>query len=342
MHQRLHARLVIVPDLVEAFARGVVGKRFEHDRRARHVIEDAIEPLVEQRQPMLHAGMAATLAYRGIDEIVRGRRAKGFDIAETEAPDGLTGELEFGNRNEIETAQLVGRALGLRIETADGFERVAKKVEPDRLGHAGCVEVDDAATHRIVAWLAHGGGARKTVEFEPAGDALHGKHVSGRSRERQRRDPRLGRHPLERGVDGGEQDGGPVAPLEARQPRKRRHAVGDHAGMGRHPVIGQAIPGGELQHRKLRREEGERARERRHARAVAADDEQAGRRRVGACGDSTGKIGDHEALGAVGDAGQRQRAAGSNQLGWRSRRKRHRAPSPESWNSRSRRKSGPS
>src|SRR2546427_4895170 len=162
---------------------------------------------------MLHAGMAAALAYRGIDEIVRGRRAKGFDIAEAETADGLAGELEFGNRNEIETSQLVGRALGLRIEAADGLECVAEEVESNRLGHAGCVEVDDAATHRIVAWLAHGGGARKTIEFEPAGDALHGKHVTGRSRERQRRDPCLGRYPLERGVDGGEQDGGPVAPL---------------------------------------------------------------------------------------------------------------------------------
>src|SRR5438105_15613141 len=100
---------------------------------------------------MLHAGMTAALAHRGIDEIVGGRRAKGFDIAEAETADGLAGELEFSNRNKIETAQLVGRALGLRIETADGLERVAEEVESHRLGHAGRIEVDDAASPRTAA-----------------------------------------------------------------------------------------------------------------------------------------------------------------------------------------------
>ncbi len=92
----------------------------------------------------------------------------GLDIAGAEAPDGLARELEFGHRHEIERAQLVGGALRLRIEAADRLQRVAEEIEPHRLGHAGRVEVDDAAAHRIVARLAHGRGAHEAVELEPA------------------------------------------------------------------------------------------------------------------------------------------------------------------------------
>ena len=57
----------------------------------------------------------------------------------------------------------------------------------------------------------------------------------------------------------------------------------------------------------------------RHARAVAADHEQAGRRRVGARRNSARQIGDHQAFGAVGDAGERQRPAGRKEFGGRFR-----------------------
>ncbi len=49
----------------------------------------------------------------------------------------LARELEFGDRHEVERAQLVGGALGLRIEAADRLQRVAEEIEPHRLGHAG-------------------------------------------------------------------------------------------------------------------------------------------------------------------------------------------------------------
>ena len=84
----------------------------------------------------------------------------------------------------------------------------------------------------------------------------------------------LRRHALQRGVDGGEQHRGPVAALDAREPRQRGHALRDDAGMRRDPVVGQAIPGRELQHLDVGREERERARQRRHARPVAADHQQ--------------------------------------------------------------------
>ena len=92
------------------------------------------------------------------------------------------------------------------------------------------------------------------------------------------------------------------------------------AGMRRHAVVGQAIPGREFQHLDVGREEGKRAGERRHALAVAADDGEAdraaprGRRRP-----TRARSREHEPFGAVGDTGERQRPAVRKALGRRSR-----------------------
>ena len=94
-------------------------------------------------------------------------------------------------------------------------------------------------------------------------------------------------------------------------------------GVRRHPVVGQTVPGREFQHGDVGRKEVERARQRRHARPVAADHQQARRRCIGARGDRARKIGDDQPFGAVGDTRERQRAAGDQRSGGRFRH--HRA-----------------
>ena len=89
--------------------------------------------------------------------------------------------------------------------------------------------------------------------------------------------------------------------------------------MRRHAVVGQAIPGGKFQHLDVGREEGERAGERGHALAVAADDSEADRRRRPAGGDGPRQIREHEPFGAVGNAGEKERPASGEALGRRSR-----------------------
>ena len=134
-----------------------------------------------------------------------------------------------------------------------------------------------------------------------------------------RRDQRPRRHALERGVDRGEHHARLLAALQAREPRQRRHALRHDAGMRRHAVVRQAIPGGKLVDLDFGREERERARKLRHARPVAADHHEAGRRRVRLRRDSAGEIGDDQALGAVRDARERQGAAGNEKFGGRLR-----------------------
>jgi len=132
----LGARLIVIGDLGEALFRGVFGERLDHHRCAREIIEQGVEVVMEQRQPVFHAGIAAAFAHRCIEQIVSMGCTEGLHIAGAEAADGLGGELEFGDRHEIERVELVLAALGLRIEGADRFQRVAEEIEPHRIGYA--------------------------------------------------------------------------------------------------------------------------------------------------------------------------------------------------------------
>ena len=318
LRERLLARFVIVLDLTQALAHGVLGERLQHDARARHIIEQGVKPVVEQRQPVLHSGVAPAFAHCFVEQVVGRRRAERLDIAETEALDRIGGELKFGDRHEIEPAQLIGGALALRIEAADRFQRVPEIIEPHRLGRARCVKVDDPAAHRIVARLAHCRCTHETVELEPLDDAIHGEYVAGRDGKRFLRDKIPRRDPLERGIDGGEENRRRLILLRAGNPTEHGHALGDERGMRRNPVIGQAIPGGKLQRHDVRCEEAQCAGERAHALPVPAYDEKAYCSGIGAHRRGAGKVGNDQPLGAVGNSGERQRAAGCQQFGGRS------------------------
>src|SRR6516165_1751825 len=112
---------------------------------------------------MLHAGVLAPFGNRFIKRIVRRGGAELRHITGAEGADRVAGELKLGDRDQIERAQLVGRALRLRIETADRFHCVAEKIKPHRAVHAGREQIDDTAAHCIIAGLAHGGSAVKPM-----------------------------------------------------------------------------------------------------------------------------------------------------------------------------------
>ncbi len=84
--------------------------------------------------------------------------------------------------------------------------------------------------------------------------------------------------------------------------------------MRRDAVVGLAVPGRELHHREIRREELERAGKLLHPRPVAADHGEADRGLLRPGGNGAREIGDDEALGAFGDIGERQHPAGREQL----------------------------
>ncbi len=186
------------------------------------IIEQRFESLVEQRQPMLHAGVPPALADRFVEHIVGGRCAEGRDVTGAEQPDGVRGELELGHGHEIERAQVGVGALAFRIKTADRFQGVAEEIEPHRVAHAGREQVEDAAAHRVVAGLAHRRGAVEAVQFKPLGDAAHRQHVARRRRQRLLADDGARRHPLQDRIHRGEQHRRALAAFHAGEAARAR------------------------------------------------------------------------------------------------------------------------
>ena len=318
MFHRLAPRLVIIRDLLEALARGVLALRLDRNRRVTEIIEQSIHPLGKQRQPMLHAGMAAALADRFVKWIVALRRAEGCDIAHPEAADGLGHQLKFRDRHQIERAHVQKRALGFRIEGADRFQRVAEEIESHGLVEACRKQIENAAAHGIFAGFAHGGGAVVAVVLQPRHDGVHRHHMAGRDRQRLRRDGFACRHPLHDGVDRRENDQRLVAALEPGQPRQRGQPLRQDSAMRRHPVVRLAVPGRKLHHRQIGCEEFQRARQLLHARAVAADHGETDRRRPRSRRDRARQIRDNQAFCALGDIGKGQRASRREQFHRRS------------------------
>ncbi len=130
--ERTAPRLVIIGDRRQPLARGILGQMLGGERRARQIVEQRFQLVVEQRQPMLHAGIAAAFAHRFVQQIAGRGGAEFGDIAGAEAADGFGDELEFGDRHQIEPAQRRLAALRLRVEGADRLQRVAEEIEPHR------------------------------------------------------------------------------------------------------------------------------------------------------------------------------------------------------------------
>ena len=177
--QRLAARVIVVGDLGKPFMRSILGEMLEGQWCVRQVVENRLKLLVEERKPMLYPRIAASLAYRFVQQIVRGGGPELRDIASPKATNGFGHKLEFRDRHQIEPTQLIFADLRLRIERADRFQRVAEKVEPHRHIHTGWIKIENPATHSVLAGLTHGGGADKAVELQPIDDFLHADDVAG-------------------------------------------------------------------------------------------------------------------------------------------------------------------
>ncbi len=323
MFHRFAPGIVIIRDLLEAFEGCVLALRLDHDRRIAEIIEQRIHPLLEQRQPVFHAGIAAALADGLVKLVVALRRAEFRDIAHPETPDGLGDQLEFRHRHQIEGAHVESRALGFGIEGADRFQRVAEEVEAHRLIEPGREQIEDTAAHGIFAGLAHRRRPIVAVVLQPGDDGIHRHHLPRRDRQRLRRDHSARGHALHGGVDGGQHDQRLFTADQPRQPCQRGQPLRQDAAMRGDPVIGLAVPGGKLHHRQIGREERKRARQLLHARAVATDHGNADRRPLRPGGDRAGEIGDDQTFGTFRDIGKRQRPPLGEQFGGRTNRRLH-------------------
>ena len=245
----------------------------EHDRRVRQIVEHRIEPLVEERQPMLHAGEAPALADRGVERVVARRRAERLDVGAAEAADRLRRQRHLAHRLQRHRLALAGGALGGDVEGADRFQRVAEEIEPQRLRPARRVEIENAAAHREFADVAHRRHALEAGILQPRRQLLHVDLVAGPGEEGLRLDDLGGRHALQQRVGGGQHHGAVRVLCQRDHRGERVQPPRRGVGAGRDAVVGQAVPGRQFEHRQFRRGECQRLDDRRQALAVARDEQ---------------------------------------------------------------------
>ncbi len=87
--------------LLEALRDGLLCEVVEADVTALHIIEQRLQPVMKQRQPLLHAGIALAGADRLIKRIVAGATAEQLDIAAAEHLLRLGAEVHLAHRHRV-------------------------------------------------------------------------------------------------------------------------------------------------------------------------------------------------------------------------------------------------
>ena len=294
----LAACLVVIDDQVVPLAQRFVRKVIEHHRRVWQVVEDRFQPLVEERQPVLHAGETTSLRDRRVKPVVARRGAESFDVGTAEAADGFRRQRHLAHRLQRHRLALAAGALAGDIEAADRFQRVAEEIEAQPFAPARRVEVKNTAANREFADIAHRRHALEAGILQPRDQLVHVDLVAGTGMEGLGFQQFGRRHALQQGVDGGEHDG---TVRFARQSNHRRQCIQPArggVGAGRDAIIGQTVPGRQFEHRQAGRGEGKRLDDGRQALTVAGHEQH---RAVGR--DLARRLHQREGLEAVDDKG---------------------------------------
>src|SRR6185312_234225 len=122
-------RGVEIADRFQPIAAHAIGLVIERHRRTGQVIEDRLEALIEQRQPMLDADIAMPGADRFVKRIVVDRGAELIAIARAETADTVLFEQHFADRLDGERFGRTSGALGERIEGPDVLDLVAEEIQ---------------------------------------------------------------------------------------------------------------------------------------------------------------------------------------------------------------------
>jgi len=250
------AGVVVVGDQLvprrEGFGDLVIGR----DDSLGAIVEQGLQVIMEQRQPVLHADMALTGRHRLVEDVVAGDIAEQLAIAAAEARDAVLGQKHFAHRQQHDLVARAGRALAHGVERADRLEAVAEQVEAQRLGCAGWKKIDQAAAHRELARLHHGFRAAVAILAQEFGQPRDIERLPLAQHDRCLGIEAARRHPLQRSPGRCQHDARRRPGFLGRgQPRQGLQPLRHDVGMRRQPVVGQAVPGGEDQHLALGCEE---------------------------------------------------------------------------------------
>ncbi len=300
---RLAPALVMLADGRLAGLDRLVGQMVEAQRRRRiEIVGELHQLLVEQRQPVLHAGERPAVADRFQERIV-GRGPEALQVAAAEALDRGIVQEHLADRQEVEPPDRPERALGQGVEGPDALQQVAEQIEPERLLGAGRVDVDDAAADRVFAGLHDRAAAPVAVMGEAAQQAVAIDPLAGRGAEQAAADDLGRRHLLQEGVDRRHDQARPVLGV-AGQARQDVEPARHHVAVGRGAIVGQAVPGRQQRHLERGREEADQLDQLAGARAIDRDMQQL------VPPASAGRLGQIERIQPVDRAGHQAAARG--------------------------------
>ena len=239
---RVGARVEKIRDGLEAVVARFRRVMVEQDRPLRQIVEQRLQPIVEERQPVLDAGIAAPGRDRLVERVLPTHGSERAPVGGAEAGDRLWVEQHLADRDEVDGVRRLGAPLCQRVEPVQGLDHIAEIIEPHRALRIGREDVHDAAANGVVAGLHHRAGADEAVALQIVQQGLDIERSAGRERKGGVRQHRARRHPLHRRVDGGEHHAGSRRAIaqqadEAGQPPAR------DIGARRDPVVGQAVPG---------------------------------------------------------------------------------------------------
>ena len=265
------------------------------------MVEQRRQLLLEQRQPMFHAGEPPPVADRLIQGIAGRGRAELVAIARAEALDRLLVEQRFRRGEQREAVDPPGGPLVLGAEGAHRLDLVAEEVEPQRLVLAARIQIDDAAAHRIFALVVDRLGADIAIRLEQPREVVAVDPCARLQRRDELADAERGEHALRRRIGGGEHQLRRLRRLL--QLPQCRDPLGHDAQRRARAIIRQAVPRRKADHLQFGREERRRRRHGAHRRIVRRDEHRATLRR-------TREIGEQRRLEAGGDPRERQRGLG--------------------------------
>ena len=209
-------------------------------------------------------------AYRLVQRIIAADRAELLAVARAEAFDCGVVEQDFADRPQHEFIKRAGRALRQWVEASQAFDRIAEKIQADRLRCSSRKQIDDAAAHRELTGLAHRIGADIAVVAEEALQAVERNTPARPQCQHPAFEQMSRRHLLQQRVDGRQQDQRLLLAAR-REPGQRVDAAARDLAVWRHPVVRQAIPGWKAQHVEFGVEECQCHGEPGHPAVVAAD-----------------------------------------------------------------------
>lgn len=136
------------------------------------VVEQRDQTVLEQREPVLHAGEATAVGDSLIERIAGGVGAEQFAVAAAEALDAVVVKQGFARRQQEMRFDRLHRALRVRIEQAQGFKFVAEEVQTEAVVEPRRIDVEDRAAHGVFARVDDRIGARIALALEECDQAL--------------------------------------------------------------------------------------------------------------------------------------------------------------------------